>query len=94
MGVGGDVFSSIVGGWSPSIGASVVGRVENMPGGGVGVGAGLTVLVGAVSPLPAAVAPHWIILGVSLGVIVGVVSGVYPASRAARLDPVDALRYE
>ena len=61
---------------------------------GVGVGAGLTVLVGAVSPLPAAVAPHWIILGVSLGVIVGVVSGVYPASRAARLDPVDALRYE
>ena len=61
---------------------------------GVGVGVGLTVLVGAVSPLPAVVAPQWISLGVALGVVVGVVSGVYPASRAARLDPVDALRYE
>ena len=61
---------------------------------GVGVGAGLTILVAAISPLPAVLAPRWIALGISLGVIVGVVSGVYPASRAARLDPVDALRYE
>ena len=61
---------------------------------GVGVGAGLTVLVGAISPLPAVVAPKWMAFGITLGVVVGVVSGVYPASRAARLDPVDALRYE
>ena len=61
---------------------------------GVGVGVGLTVVVGAVSPMPAVVAPKWMALGVALGVGVGVVSGVYPASRAARLDPVDALRYE
>lgn len=61
---------------------------------GVGVGVALTVLVGAVSPMPAVVAPKWMALGVALGVGVGVVSGVYPASRAARLDPVDALRYE
>jgi putative ABC transport system permease protein len=61
---------------------------------GVGVGVGLTWLVGAASPLPAAVAPEWVALGVFLGVAVGMIAGVYPAARAARLDPVDALRYE
>lgn len=61
---------------------------------GVLVGVGLTWFVGAVSPLPAAVAPHWVTLGVLLGVAVGMVAGVYPAARAAKLDPVDALRYE
>jgi putative ABC transport system permease protein len=61
---------------------------------GVGVGAGLTLVVGGISPLPAVVASKWMALGIALGLIVGVLSGVYPASRAARLDPVDALRYE
>ena len=61
---------------------------------GIAIGVAGTVLVGTISPLPAAVAPRWILLGVALGVVVGVASGVYPASRAARLDPVDALRYE
>ncbi len=61
---------------------------------GIGIGVVLTMIVRAVSPLPAAVAPHWIILGVVLGVTVGVVAGVYPAARASKLSPVDALRYE
>jgi putative ABC transport system permease protein len=61
---------------------------------GVLVGVGLTWIVAAVSPMPAAVAPRWVSLGVALGVAVGMVAGVYPAARAARLDPVDALRYE
>jgi putative ABC transport system permease protein len=61
---------------------------------GVAVGILLTWLVTTLSPLPAEVAPHWVTLGVVLGVAVGMIAGVYPAARAAKLDPVDALRYE
>ena len=61
---------------------------------GVLVGVGLTLLVAAISPLPTAVAPEWVTMGVALGVAVGMIAGVYPAARAAKLDPVDALRYE
>lgn len=61
---------------------------------GVATGAGLTALVAALSPLPAVVAPKWVAFGMILGIGVGVASGVYPAARAAKLDPVDALRYE
>lgn len=61
---------------------------------GVAIGIGLTTLVSALSPLPAAVAPRWVLLGVGLGMTVGIVAGVYPASQASKLNPVDALRYE
>ena len=59
---------------------------------GVAIGVGLTYLVRTLSPLPAAVDVKWIALGVALGVLVGVTSGVYPAVRASKLAPVDALR--
>lgn len=61
---------------------------------GVLAGLGIAGAIASASPLPAAVAPHWIALGVGMGITVGVVAGVYPAARASRLDPVDALRYE
>jgi putative ABC transport system permease protein len=61
---------------------------------GIATGIGLAFLVRALSPLPAAVAPWSIGLAVALGIIVGVVAGVYPATRASKLDPIAALRAE
>jgi putative ABC transport system permease protein len=59
---------------------------------GVGLGLALAKLVAVVSPLPAAVAPWSIALAVGVGASIGVIAGAYPASRAARLDPILAIR--
>ena len=61
---------------------------------GVLVGWGFAELVSAVSPLPARITAWSVLLAMGLGASVGILFGVYPARRAAQLDPITAMRQE
>ena len=61
---------------------------------GIGFGLVLASLVASTTWLPAKVAPWSIVVAVLLGIGVGVGAGLLPATRAARLDPIDAMRRE
>jgi len=61
---------------------------------GILLGLGLGGLVNLATPLPASVSFVWIAIGFSVGVGVGLIFGIYPAYRAAGVDPIVSLRYE
>ena len=61
---------------------------------GVVVGVLLALLASAVAHLPSAVSVPSLFMGVGMSCLVGVFFGAYPAWRAARLDPIEALRHE
>jgi putative ABC transport system permease protein len=63
---------------------------------GLGLGFGLGALVAKLIPgFPPAHVPLWaVVLSFGFSAIVGILFGVYPAAKASRLDPIEALRYE
>ena len=61
---------------------------------GTSLGFGLAMIIAALSPLPAIVEPWSIAMGLGITAVVGLFFGLYPAMRASKLDPIEALRRE
>jgi putative ABC transport system permease protein len=61
---------------------------------GVAVGVGLGLILNSSFNFPVSLPIFWVVVGFVVSVSVGLISGVYPAFKAARLDPIEALRYE
>jgi len=65
-------------------------------GGGIGIasGMGISSFVASITHWPTLTPIMWIVIASLSSAIVGVISGFYPAWKASKLDPIDALRYE
>jgi putative ABC transport system permease protein len=78
--------------WQVLTESTTLSIVGGMVGTALGFAAAL--LVEAFSPLPAAIEPWSVVLGIGMTAVVGLFFGSYPAMRAANLDPIEALRRE
>ena len=81
-----DIMSQVL---TESVTLSLTGGVL-----GVALGALFAMAIGTLTPVPASVEAWSVALGVSITAVVGLFFGWYPARRAAKLDPIEALRRE
>ena len=72
--------------------ATVLGLIGGLVGLALGVGG--TMLAGRLGEFPVLLSPATLIGAVGIAVVIAVFFGYYPARRASRLDPIDALRFE
>jgi putative ABC transport system permease protein len=72
--------------------AGVLGIVSSVIG--ISLGVLMSFLIGSLASMPSAITPQSIIIGLMFGVSTTAIAGVYPANRAAKLDPIEALRAE
>jgi putative ABC transport system permease protein len=72
--------------------AGVLGMVSSLVG--IILGVGTSFLIGSLAGLPSSITPESIVLGVLFGVLTTTIAGYYPANKAAKLDPIEALRAE
>lgn len=70
--------------------------VLSTTGGMIGIGIGLFIpwMITLIADMPTVVTPLSLILSLGISLAVGIVFGLYPAVRAAGLDPIEALRHQ
>ncbi len=61
---------------------------------GILIGFGVIAIVSQFAGLTLTIPIDWIIYSISIATLLGILSGYYPAYKASKLDPIDALRYE
>ena len=61
---------------------------------GIVIGVGISRLIAWLTFLPASTPPWTVLVALLFSTSIGLFFGIYPANRAARMDPIEALRYE